>query len=116
MPRTRPPYPPEFRRQILGRVRPGRTPAELAEEIEPAETAIRNWVRQADREEGRKDDGAPTDEQEELKRLRRENQQLHLEAEILQERLQPGSLGRPTACRRSLRVPGGVPGRISDRH
>ena len=53
MPRTRPPYPPEFREQILELVRAGRTPEELAREYEPTETTIRNWVAQADRDQGR---------------------------------------------------------------
>ena len=35
MPRTRPPYPPEFRRQMVELVRAGRTPEELSQEFEP---------------------------------------------------------------------------------
>jgi transposase len=45
--------------------------------------AIRNWVAQADRDEGRREDGLTTVEREELNRLRRENRQLKLEREIL---------------------------------
>jgi transposase len=45
---------------------------------------VRNWVRQADRDEGRRDDGAPTSgEKEELARLRRENVRLEKENRIL---------------------------------
>jgi transposase len=83
MPITRPPYPPEFRRQIIELVRAGRTPAELAREFEPSYETIRKWVRQADRDEGRSAKGLSTAEQEELRRLRRENRQLKLEREIL---------------------------------
>ena len=83
MPRTRPPYAPEFRRQIVELARAGRTPAELAQEFEPSEQAIRNWVQQADRDEGRRQDGVTTDERQELGRLRRENKQLRIEREIL---------------------------------
>jgi transposase len=83
MPITRPPYPPEFRRQIIELVRAGRTPAELAREFEPSYETIRKWVRQADRDEGRSAKGLSTSEQEELSRLRRENRQLKLEREIL---------------------------------
>ncbi len=83
MPITRPPYPPEFRRQIIELVRVGRTPSELAREFEPSYETIRKWVRQADRDEGRSADGPTTDEKEELRRLRRENRQLKLEREIL---------------------------------
>jgi len=85
MPRTRPPYPPEFRRQMVELVRTGRKPAELAREFEPAANTIRNWVRQADLDEGRRDDGATTEEKEELRRLRREVKQLRVEREILKK-------------------------------
>jgi transposase len=56
-------------------VRAGRTPEELAKEFEPSAQAIRNWVAQADRDEGRREDGLTTAEREELNRLRRENRQ-----------------------------------------
>jgi transposase len=64
-------------------VRAGRSPEELAKEFEPTAQAIRNWVRQADLDEGRRNDGHTSQEQEELKRLRRENKQLRVEREIL---------------------------------
>ena len=83
MPKTRPPYAPEFRRQMVELVRAGRTPGELAREFEPTAQAIRNWLKQADRDEGRRDDGVTTDEREELRRLRREIRQLRVEREIL---------------------------------
>jgi transposase len=44
VPMSRPPYPPEFRRQMVELVRVGRAPAELAEEFEPAALSIRNWM------------------------------------------------------------------------
>jgi len=83
MPRSRPPYPAEFRRQMVELARAGRTPEELAREFEPTAQAIRNWVRQADRDEGLRADGLTTAEREELRRLRRENRQLKVEREIL---------------------------------
>ena len=83
MPRTRPPYPPEFRRQIVELVRSGRSPEELAQEFEPSGPSIRSWVKQADLDEGRREDGLTTAEREELRRLRRENRQLREEREIL---------------------------------
>jgi transposase len=64
-------------------VRAGRTPEELGREFEPTAQAIRNWVRQADLDEGRRDDGLTTAEREELRRLRRENRQLREDREIL---------------------------------
>ena len=77
------PYAPEFRRQMIALVRAGRTPADLAKEFEPSAQAIRNWVAQADRDEGRREDGVTSAEREELVRLRREVKQLKLEREIL---------------------------------
>jgi transposase len=73
MGRTHPAYPPEFRRQMVELVRVGRDPEDLAREFEPSAQAIRNWVRQAERDGGRRTDGLTTDEREELARLRREN-------------------------------------------
>ena len=83
MPRTRPPYPPQFRLQMIELVRVGRSPEALAKEFEPTAQTIRNWVAQADRDEGRRDDGLTTLEREELRRLRRENRRLREEREIL---------------------------------
>ncbi len=86
MPKTRPPYSPEFRRQMVDLVRAGRDPADLAREFEPSAQAIRNWVAQADRPKGRREEKGdvvtPAD-RDELVRLRRENKQLRLERDIL---------------------------------
>ena len=79
----RPPYAAEFRHQMVELVRAGRSPEELAKEFEPSAQAIRNWVTQADRDEGRREDGLTSAERDELHRLRRENRQLKLEREIL---------------------------------
>jgi transposase len=81
-----PPYSPEFRRQMVDLVRAGRDPADLAREFEPSAQAIRNWVAQSDRREGRreeKSDVLPAADRDELVRLRRENKQLRLERDIL---------------------------------
>src|ERR1700730_13877334 len=56
MPKTRPPYSPEFRRQMVDLVRAGRDPAELAREFEPTAQSISHWVAQADRQEGRREE------------------------------------------------------------
>ena len=83
MPRTHPAYPPEFRHQMVELVRSGRSIRELARDFECSEQTIRNWLRQADLDDGRRDDGLTSDERHELRRLRRENRQLRLEREIL---------------------------------
>ena len=85
MPKSRPPYPPEFRRQILDLVRAGRTPGELAREYEPTANTIRSWVAQDDIDAGRRTDGLTTTEREELARLRREVKVLREEREILKK-------------------------------
>jgi transposase len=64
-------------------VRAGRSPDELAREFEPTAQSIRNWVAQAELDEGRRHDGLSTDEREELTRLRRENRVLREAREIL---------------------------------
>jgi len=85
MPKSHRPYPPEFRQRIVELVRKGRTPEEVARQFEPSAQAIRTWVRQADRDEGRRQDGLTTAEQEEVRRLRRENRVLREEREILKK-------------------------------
>lgn len=64
-------------------MRTGRSPESLAEEYEPSAQAIRNWVRQADRDEGKRRDGLTSEEKVELARLRRENRALREERAIL---------------------------------
>ncbi len=83
MSNARPPYAPEFREQMVELVRSGRSPEELAREFEPSAQAIRNWIGQADRNDGRRADGLTSAERDELRRLRRENRQLRQEREIL---------------------------------
>ncbi len=85
MPKSHPPYPPEFRRRMVELVHAGRTPEELSREFEPSAQSIWNWVRQAERDGGVRQDGLTTDEKEELRRLRRENRVLREEKEILKK-------------------------------
>jgi transposase len=76
-------YSTELQQQLVRLVRAGRTPEDLAGEFEPSAQAIRNWVRQAELDEGTRTDGLKTEEREELARLRRENARLKEEREIL---------------------------------
>ena len=85
MPKTRAAYPLEFRGQMIELVRAGRSPEALGREFEPSAQAIRNWVRQADRDAGRRADGLTTAERREMQRLRRENATLREEREILKK-------------------------------
>ena len=71
MPGTHPPYPPEFREQMVALVRSGQSPESLSREFEPSAQTIHPGVRQADLAEGRRGDGLTTAEREELRRQRR---------------------------------------------
>ncbi len=83
MPRTHPPYAAEYRRCITELARAGRSIDARAREFEPSANAIRQWVKQASRDEGLRSDGLTTTEREELNRLRRENRVLCEERDIL---------------------------------
>jgi transposase len=85
MPRTRPAYDAEVRRKIVDLARSGRSVASLAQEFEPTETTIRNWVRQAAIDAGVRTDGLTTEERQELNQLRREVRTLREERDILKK-------------------------------
>ena len=77
-------YPPEFRRRAveLARLRE-RPTAHIAAELGISDATLHNWLKQADIDEGRRDDGLTTEERAELVRLRRANRTLAMENEIL---------------------------------
>ncbi len=78
-----PPHPPEFRLPAVELARERAKPiAQIAADIGISESCLRNWLAQADVDEGRKE-GVTTSEREELVRLRRENRVLRMEKEIL---------------------------------
>lgn len=76
-------YPLDFREKIIALARAGRRPEELAAEFEVGNQTIRNWLKQADLDGGRRSDGLTTAENEEVARLRRRVKQLETEREIL---------------------------------
>ncbi len=83
MPRTRNPYPTEFREQLVALARAGRSVESLAREFEPCAATIHGWVRQVEIDVGDRNDGLTSAEREELQRLRREVKQLRQERDIL---------------------------------
>ena len=85
VPRTRPAYPEEFRREAVQLLRAGRTPRELAESLGVSQQTLRNWRRQDERDRHERDDGVTSDEREELRRLRRENVRLKQERDLLKQ-------------------------------
>lgn len=76
------PYGDEFKKQMVELVRAGETPEGLSRRFEPSAQAIRNWVRQADIDEGRAE-GLTSDERAELVELRRKVAQMSEEQVIL---------------------------------
>jgi transposase len=76
-------YPPEFREQIVGLHRAGRSARSLAKEFDLSYQTVLNWLKQAGLDAGERSDGLTTAEREELAKLRRENKQLKIEREIL---------------------------------
>jgi transposase len=85
MPRSHPSYPADYRRKIVELARAGRTLQSLAAEYEPCANTIANWVKQADLDEGVRDDGLTSSDRDELRRLKREVKRLREEREILKK-------------------------------
>lgn len=83
MPKTRPAYPEQFRREAIELLRAGRSPRELADSLGVSQQTLRNWRRQDQIDRDERDDGITTDEREELARLRRENLRLKQERDLL---------------------------------
>ena len=84
MARTRPPYPPEFRREAIRLLRAGdRSPKRLAAELGCTEQTLRNWLRQDEADRGERSDVLTSEERRRLRELERENRVLRQEREIL---------------------------------
>jgi transposase len=86
MPRPRRFFPPEYKAEVVELIRSsGKTAGQVARELDLTETAVREWVKRADLDAGRRTDGLTTAEREELRRLRREVRDLREEREILRK-------------------------------
>ncbi len=85
MPRAKPQYPPEFKAEAVQLVRSsGRSVSRIAEELGVSGTSLRNWVKQAQIDQGERE-ALTTEEREELRKLRKENKVLRQEREILRK-------------------------------
>lgn len=85
MPRTRPPYPPEFRAEAIRLVKASGEPIrQVAKDLGISDQTLRNWVNQADVDAGKRE-GLTTEERAELRQLRKENRKLREEREILRK-------------------------------
>ena len=86
VPRTRPPYPEEFRREAVRLARLGDKPQRrLAKDLGISDVSLRRWIREEQAAGGERPGGPSSDEREELARLRDENAKLRMEREILRK-------------------------------
>ena len=84
--RKRREYTPEQKADAVRMVREVGNLAKVARDLDLTESALRNWVKQADIDEGHGPEGAlTTEEREELRRLRRENRRLEMERDFLKK-------------------------------
>lgn len=84
--RNRRKYTPEQKADAVRLVREVGNLAQVARDLELTETSLRHWVKQAEIDEGRGQEGAlTTEEREELRRLRRENRTLEMERDFLKK-------------------------------
>ena len=84
MPKSHAPYPPEFRAEAIRLLRTsGKSMAQIGRELEVTTETLRQWLKQADLDDGLRHDGLTTEETEEVRRLRREVKTLREEREIL---------------------------------
>jgi transposase len=84
-PRARRSFTPEFKAEIVELCQRGdRSIGQVARDFDLTETAVREWVRQAERDAGSRGGGGLTSaERQELAALRRENRRLRGDVEIL---------------------------------
>jgi transposase len=85
VPRTRPPFPPEFRAEAVRLMRDSDKPlSQLAKDLGVSEQTLRTWRKQGQVDRGERD-GLTSEQLEELRRLRRENRTLQMEREVLKK-------------------------------
>lgn len=78
------PHPPEFRQRAVELARLKEKPVvQIATDLGISDSCLRSWLKQADLDEGRRNDGLTTAERDELVKLRRELRVSKLEVEIL---------------------------------
>jgi transposase len=83
MPRTRPPYPPEFRTEAVQLVLAGRSVRDVAGSLGCSEQSLHNWVKQHQLDQHERRDGLTSAEREELRELRKRVKRVEMERDIL---------------------------------
>jgi transposase len=83
MPKTRPPYPEQFRREAVGLLRSGRSIPDVAESLRVSQQTLRNWSKQQQADRGERRDTLTSAEREELRELRKRVRRLEQERDIL---------------------------------
>jgi len=82
--RPRRAFTPEFKAEIVEVCRRGdRSIGQVAKDFDLTETAVREWLKQAERDAGTGDGGLTSSERDELAQLRRDNRRLREDVEIL---------------------------------
>src|SRR5215218_3141998 len=83
-PRARRSFTAEFKAEIVELCQRGdRSVGQIAKDFDLTETAVREWLKQAERDAGTRTDGLTTSEKDELAQLRRENRRLREDVDIL---------------------------------
>jgi transposase len=83
-PRPRRSFTPVFKAEIVELCQRGeRSVGQIARDFDLTETAVREWLKQTERDAGTRTDGLTTSERDELAALRRENRRLREDVDIL---------------------------------
>jgi transposase len=86
VPGTTPRYSKEFKAEAVQLLRSsGRSTSQIAKEIGVSYNSLKNWLKQADIDEGKTQEGLTSQERDELRRLRRENNILKQERDFLKK-------------------------------
>jgi transposase len=83
MPRSRPPCPPEFRREAVQLVLGGGSVKDVAGALGSSEQSLHNWVKRHQLDSRERDDGLTSAEREELRELRKRVKRVEQERDIL---------------------------------
>jgi transposase len=83
MPKTRPAYPEQFRREAVELVRGGRSIADVAASLGVSQQSLRTWEKREQADRGELREQLSSAEREELRELRRRVRRLEQERDVL---------------------------------